>query len=1283
MATKNIVPRANGEGTLGSSSKLWKEVHHVTSSFGDTKLIEDASNNLQLSGGPLVAASGLSGSLTQLSDGSSYIKQGSNVTVTSASNGAITIASTDTNTTYSAGSGLALSSTTFSARSSVTVTVAGGKFVIDGTSQQTLSLAKGVVYYFDQSDNTNNTHPLRFSTTSDGSHGGGSEYTTGRTTGGTPGNAGAYTQIILEQDAPSVLYYYCTGHSGMGGKVETAPDALLTGNRTFANNLTVTGDLTVNGTTTTVNTDNLIVEDPVVLLGSGASSANTNGGLALLSGSSVANNSLVIGRVANDTWGVGRKDVTGGSVTTLADMTLVDFKAAGITASSLTLDSTAVTSTAAELNLLDGGTSVGSSITISDSDGFIVNDAGTMKTIPASDLKTYTGGGASAADDITVGDAEVNLSTTSGNVILSGSAIVLTGTNGVQIQGDVIPTAAGAYDLGSTSAEYQNLYLSDSGKIIFGNDQNFQLNRHSDTQLQLNMDSATSEAPVFGLKSNWAGGVGPQLVFWHDSSSPTANDVIGRIQYYGDDAGGVATIYSEFDAKIISTTAGDERGGFDFKVLADNTETVALAIEGTATAGIATVDLPDHNGATGGLKLGGTLVTSTAAELNLLDGGTSVGSSITIADSDGFIVNDNGTMKTIPASDLSTYVGGGGGMSDLVDDTSPQLGGTLDINSNRIQGSLLPSAADTYHLGSATYEWKDVYLSDLSKVYFGADQDIYLARYNNTTMQVKLPSAASGGPTFQITGESDGTQGPNLKLHHNSSSPAANDVLGNLRFAGEASNSTETNYGIVTGEIVDPTAGSERGSVIVSVEANSQNTEALKIVGGTSTGESTVDIADHDGSAGGLKLGGTLVTSTATELNKLDGATITTTELNLLDGGTDVGSPTTTIADADRFIINDNGTMTHVSASVLKTYIGAGAADDITTGDAAVTIATSAGNITLDAQGNDTDIIFKGTDGSSDTTFLTLDGSEAGAAAFNSNVTVGGDLEVNGDTSTFSSANASDPLVIIKNTTNDAAGARLRFVKDKGAAGADNDVAGLIEFYADDDNQDNILFAKVEAAVADASNGAEGGKLTLSIATHDGEIQPGLVLTDGSAEDEVDVTIGNGADSVTTVAGDAKVTGDIILDDGGSLKEAGGTAAFTFDGDGHVTKIGQDSPSSGQFLKWDGSKAVWDAASGGSGGGGKHELTKTTGSNFTIPAFAGSTKERQLYIVNSSNAVTATLPNPGATTYDGYEINIKRLGTGIVHITGSVNIDNSHTFDLPSQFSNITLVATGSQYVII
>lgn len=134
-------------------------------------------------------------------------------------------------------------------------------------------------------------------------------------------------------------------------------------------------------------------------------------------------------------------------------------------------------------------------------------------------------------------------------------------------------------------------------------------------------------------------------------------------------------------------------------------------------------------------------------------------------------------------------------------------------------------------------------------------------------------------------------------------------------------------------------------------------------------------------------------------------------------------------------------------------------------------------------------------------------------------------ITTNVDTINFNSANSTDPLVTIKNTTNDANGARLRFVKDKGAAGADNDYAGQIEFYADDDNQDQVLFAKISAQVSDASNGAEGGKLSLGVATNDGEFQNGIVLTDGNAEDEIDITIGSGSGSVTTVVGDLVVNG--------------------------------------------------------------------------------------------------------------------------------------------------------------
>ena len=50
---------------------------------------------------------------------------------------------------------------------------------------------------------------------------------------------------------------------------------------------------------------------------------------------------------------------------------------------------------------------------------------------------------------------------------------------------------------------------------------------------------------------------------------------------------------------------------------------------------------------------------------------------------------------------------------DIVNDTTPQLGGDLDPNSNKIAGSLLPSTDDTYDLGSASFQWANIYTGDL------------------------------------------------------------------------------------------------------------------------------------------------------------------------------------------------------------------------------------------------------------------------------------------------------------------------------------------------------------------------------------------------------------------------------------------------------------------------------------------------------------------------------------------------------------------------------------------
>ena len=110
--------------------------------------------------------------------------------------------------------------------------------------------------------------------------------------------------------------------------------------------------------------------------------------------------------------------------------------------------------------------------------------------------------------------------------------------------------------------------------------------------------------------------------------------------------------------------------------------------------------------------------------------------------------------------------------------------------------------------------------------------------------------------------------------------------------------------------------------------------------------------------------------------------------LKLTSGGTTFTIPSSDGSNAQALGTNGSGVLSFVNVS--------SAADDIGTGDAAVTLATSAGNITIDAQGNDTDIILKGTADSSDTTFLTIDGSDAGTASFNHDVKLANDAAVLG-----------------------------------------------------------------------------------------------------------------------------------------------------------------------------------------------------------------------------------------------------------------------------------------------
>ena len=85
-------------------------------------------------------------------------------------------------------------------------------YLINGLVSPYLNFIPRNTYRFDQSDSSNDGHPLRFyydvgKTT---------QYTSGVTTSGTPGNSGAYTQIVPTADTPPVLYYQCSSHGNMG-----------------------------------------------------------------------------------------------------------------------------------------------------------------------------------------------------------------------------------------------------------------------------------------------------------------------------------------------------------------------------------------------------------------------------------------------------------------------------------------------------------------------------------------------------------------------------------------------------------------------------------------------------------------------------------------------------------------------------------------------------------------------------------------------------------------------------------------------------------------------------------------------------------------------------------------------------------------------------------------------------------------------------------------------------------------------------------------------------------
>ena len=96
-------------------------------------------------------------------------------------------------------------------------------YTVDGVESPYLTLTPGRTYKFDQADGSNASHPIKFYLNADKT----GLYEGGVTVVGTAGNAGAYTQIVVNDYTPTVLHYQCANHAYMGNAVNTSSNSAM------------------------------------------------------------------------------------------------------------------------------------------------------------------------------------------------------------------------------------------------------------------------------------------------------------------------------------------------------------------------------------------------------------------------------------------------------------------------------------------------------------------------------------------------------------------------------------------------------------------------------------------------------------------------------------------------------------------------------------------------------------------------------------------------------------------------------------------------------------------------------------------------------------------------------------------------------------------------------------------------------------------------------------------------------------------------------------------------
>jgi hypothetical protein len=310
------------------------------------------------------------------------------------------------------------------------------------------------------------------------------------------------------------------------------------------------------------------------------------------------------------------------------------------------------------------------------------------------------------------------------------------------------------------------------------------------------------------------------------------------------------------------------------------------------------------------LDIGGTNVTSTAAELNLVDGitaGTVSASLAVITDSNKDITGFRNVTLT---GELDAATGDFSGDVDV--------DGTLEADAITVNGTALASVIAGTTVTNATTA----------------------AVATTVTITDNESTNENNAIIFTAGGDLDGG---NLGLESD----------GDLKYNPSTGTLSATNIS-VSGTFSTVNSVTMNANNAVIFEGSTADAHETTLTSVDATGDRTISLPNVSGTLPVLAAASTTqISSTPEELNILDGVTATATELNLIDG--DASTGTTAVADADGIITNDGGTMRLTTAATFKTYFQDGvtasaiAADDIAAGDAAVNVTTSSGDITVDS----------------------------------------------------------------------------------------------------------------------------------------------------------------------------------------------------------------------------------------------------------------------------------------------------------------------------------------------